>query len=539
MAKTYRVHPAIGVARVGDGALEHYRVGPEVPGAVIHRDGRFRDEHSHIPRQGARFRVFEYDSEQPLAQPREVRIDTTVARIEWTVHLANAKAAAVAFDARSPSGTSSEGRLRNAEITGPDRSQRLVIDPGPRTLAGAGKVSFTRGSGGNSPEAWPGPFADGSGITSLGAMFCDPTGRMTVVGGEGRAGSISGSELCHMANNDGWFDDTADGPVNARVVFADGRVVRAAGAWVIVAPPRYAPGLRSLVTLWDVLEDGAVRHHRLRPELFDSETQTFRPDYRPSFVGEIYPVLKAATDYGWVNSSAAGRHQWDYPALAQNPFPSTCPYCWSPRQIFKRIRPPHEWNNADSTGMPFLWGDAGRDSYHTLTPLQHHLLKQWSTGQFTSDWPPYAAEMSSQITARGLDLAALQNCAGGAFHPGFEVSRIVRNPNLMSPSDPLRIRHADDREGAVPGLQPGGLTAHLAVPWQVTLFHGGNYWWPTHRPNQVRRNANGPLMEEWARGIHSREEMLDGWRGLGFVKAASTASQRLFLEDERLLPDAD
>jgi hypothetical protein len=61
----YRIHPAIGIARVG--TSEDYYLAPESAGALpINPDGRpftardFRDESGLLRRQAARFEIFRY-----------------------------------------------------------------------------------------------------------------------------------------------------------------------------------------------------------------------------------------------------------------------------------------------------------------------------------------------------------------------------------------------------------------------------------------------------------------------------------------------
>src|SRR5262245_13499389 len=92
MAKQYKIHPAIGIARVGTSAETF--IGPEIPGQLAPpEDGRYRDTTGELRRQAARYWVFEYDSDQPEAAPQPVAAAANgVARIEWTVHLANKKA---------------------------------------------------------------------------------------------------------------------------------------------------------------------------------------------------------------------------------------------------------------------------------------------------------------------------------------------------------------------------------------------------------------------------------------------------------------
>ena len=51
-----------------------------------------------------------------------------------------------------------------------------------------------------------------------------------------------------------WHDDICDGPVDA-VVRVDGVEIPTDGAWVVTAPPNYAPDLKSWRTLYDALVD--------------------------------------------------------------------------------------------------------------------------------------------------------------------------------------------------------------------------------------------------------------------------------------------
>src|SRR5271155_3502956 len=68
-----------------------------------------------------------------------------------------------------------------------------------------------------------------------------------------------GVPVDEYANNDGWFDDMSDGVIKALVTFPDGHTEIAQPAWVAVGPPKFAPGIRNVVTLYDTLWDMAVR----------------------------------------------------------------------------------------------------------------------------------------------------------------------------------------------------------------------------------------------------------------------------------------
>src|SRR5207253_156431 len=93
--------------------------------------------------------------------------------------------------------------------------------------------------------------------------------------------------------------DTSDGPVNATILLKSGERIQATPAWVLVAPPRYAPQVANLVTLYDTIFDVAVRHLEHRPDIFTNGTWR-REDYRPYFESEIKPILERAEGYTWV-----------------------------------------------------------------------------------------------------------------------------------------------------------------------------------------------------------------------------------------------
>jgi len=218
------IHPAIGVARVGDSPGEYFVGSEESPAS-------YKDETGRIKRQAVRFRIFAYDAQDALIG----ELTAADATITWTVHLVNGKGAANRFTGSGP---------RNASVT--DRAS-LVIDPGPRTITGR--------------EA-PGSLFDTGAFLGtpvpLGELRTDDEGRLIVLGGAGHSGSPGDQPLPTFADNDGWYDDTSDGPVTASVLLADKTDIEVRPAWVVVAPPDFAPGIGNLVTLYDVAENAAV-----------------------------------------------------------------------------------------------------------------------------------------------------------------------------------------------------------------------------------------------------------------------------------------
>jgi hypothetical protein len=105
LPNTYRIHPALGIARVGDSPDEYF-VGPEAPGvppslnppdAPHDPNAGYKDDQGRIKRQGARFRIYEYTLDDMGVTTQVREITAADAQIEWEVYLANRKASAPRF----------------------------------------------------------------------------------------------------------------------------------------------------------------------------------------------------------------------------------------------------------------------------------------------------------------------------------------------------------------------------------------------------------------------------------------------------------
>src|SRR5215216_2164864 len=105
MAKTYKIHPAIGIARVGK-SDEGYFLAPETlegSPTELSDNGEngfkgYKDAAHLMRRQGARFRIFEYEQDAAGQQTLVREITVADAAIEWTARLASRKAAGVMMD---------------------------------------------------------------------------------------------------------------------------------------------------------------------------------------------------------------------------------------------------------------------------------------------------------------------------------------------------------------------------------------------------------------------------------------------------------
>lgn len=448
MATTYRIHPAIGIARVGD-SPDDFFVGPEIPGDHPDPPGGFKDGDCRVKRQAARFRIFAHHDDSSVEE-----ITDADAEIRWTVHLANAKAPFGGRNGGSPDVVA------------------LTIDPGPRTATGpdqrhlfdSGTITF----GGASTVSVP-----------LGEIRTDDESHLLVLGGHGAAASPVGNGIVGFWANAGWYDDVSDGPVTASITLrGSGTSPTVEPAWVIVGPPKFAPHQDSVTTLYDRLQQRMIDLG-----LLAAPTTT-------SYTHDVHPILQRARDMRWVEG-ILGAHSWPDPVMNQSLIDA----------IMARISAP----GGASPDMPRL---SGSDAALTVTQYAH--LQRWQSGSCAADWagPPVP---SATVTPDGLDRAALEACVGGAFFPGIEAGGLSAGsrPILESAyAAPFRLDHS--------ALAPGGISASMALPWHADFKACGDNWWPVPRPNDVLPQGSASSVR-WDRGVASMDDMVTGWKGLGFV----------------------
>jgi hypothetical protein len=539
----------------------------------------FRDGDGAVMRQAARFKIFAYDQPQ-LTYPgtdhgREVKIgdkvgDKTIMDIVWTVHVANKKnnffrIQSVGTEGEEKGFNIEEGieayeqrkgggfrypPIRDPEVgkTGakpctpgtvemlanPTRLQQLMIDPGPRTI----KSSDASGNAVNFNAATARTYAEPDGticqakgypvnfpsdhfdmcnaygpIDTLGQLRIEPnSGRLIVTGGYGKASAAQAENgdvpcLNDPIDNDGWFDDTSDGPVNAVILFNDGTHSQAVGGWCVTTDPSYAPQTRNVVSTWDDMFNAWVQKLDLMPNLY--KNGSFNPDFQPSFGDDIQPIFHGAFLQRW-NTNLPSKGVEGHHTMA------SITASTDPTQVvpdFKNlIRNPDDPDDVTGGKMPLALGDAGK-SFLTVSSTQHFLMMQWFDGKST-DTP------RNMGAGEKLDRAVLENCLGGRYSPGIDLTFIVRNPELFKQewqgeTGPFRIdeevldysdtagKTAFLGVGYVPNqpesVQPGDLSKFMSQPWHTDYnscaIHepdpnpvGNNtlYWsWPAQRPVQV------------------------------------------------------
>lgn len=518
------IYPGIGIARIGNSAAEFF-LGPELVDPVAEPWGFYRDSTGALKRQAARFRVYGLNA----AGHAVCELNASNAKVQWRVHLANKKAAWYQFQLAldiPEAASAMPSLLRNPTVA--DRSS-LIIDPGARHISGRNQHS------GPAHTFDTGMFVGTS--VYLGELRTDEEGRLIVMGGRGVSASFDGTKAVTFANNDGWHDDVSDGPVTAQVQF-EGKNLEVEPAWVVVAPPNYAPLQKSVRTMWDVMRDVAINANQIPMPL------------RPSFDKDIRPIFERLTHLQWVNQGYAAAFGW-------GGWRNLSTYQWLQRlsqndpadqELRQTIANEFRDLSRDAwapQSLPWLYGDAMSippvqtpRQNAVLTDMQLRMLQQWAKGEFDSDYRPHAngprrlEDIPIDEQPAILDRASLEFCVADAFHPGCEMTWPMRNSEMYM--GPFRVAHAPDGwvepsygaelipdtlsfpKGPIKGGQlPGGITRWMAIPWQTdTASCRSGYqktydpyvptFWPARVPNQVLTRENYDIVMDQKRPLAER-----------------------------------
>jgi hypothetical protein len=432
------------------------------------------------------------------------------------------------------------------DINDTRRRTDLVVDAGPRALAaraggtlhfnlktdcsyadGSGQISTASGYMKTFPDRLDMFDFDGP-IDTLGEMTVeDGTGRLIVVGGHGRCSAIRNSEsgnnpsMTDPIDNNFWFDDTSDGPVDAVIILSDGSRIQAIGSWFVCTDPGYAPQTKNVVSTWDDAFTSWVENLQLMPKLYDG-TQ-YQADFSASFESDILPILHGALLQRWNTSlpeKAIKGHEYIGLAKPSENGSEVLP------NFDGLIRNPGLKIDSDGNAtpdsavaqdgegakMPLALGDAMK-SFLSLANTQYFLMNQWHAGRFS-------AEARTLGVGEKLDKDVLENCLGGRYSPGIDLTFIVRDVHLYHQDwqgeiGPFRVNgktldYANSKpgqpflgEGYVPlrtnAVEPGDMCKFMSQPWHTDYNSCAShtpdpnppanntlYWsWPAQRPVQV------------------------------------------------------
>lgn len=571
--RSLAVYPPLGLARVGNAVGEDdFFLASEIAGQPPRPPSGMRDAAGALKRQGVLFRIY---AELHDGQVRELTAADGVA-IEWRVEIANLKAGWYQFNQAMdlPDGLAQPAPRRNASET---HRAELDIRPGPRSVSGASR----RG-----PEL---VFSDGSFYgrsVTLGELRTDAVGRLIFLGGLGAsAPKIAGTKPTTFANNDGWHDDVADGPVRASVAIGDVKLEATPG-YVVAAPPNFAPGLFGLVTMDDVAREVFITRG-----FVERATTT-------SFTRDVWPIFQRLTGLQWINHGlfvlygAGSPLDADSDAVLAKLRDGSEPNEPFRRRVLALFRSP---NGQAAAGLvplrtPEIYGDAFGENDESgaarlaVTPAMYDHLERWAAGVFSDDWSGAPAErhfddLNPVEQIAELERVGLYECLGGPFHPGIELSWPMRAPSIWASRYRLRVLPEGDRvrqdygaaltpgecldetNGPLVGVGPGSLTRWMGVPWQTdeascnsaadyepSTFLSMPSYWGARVPDQVLSveawerasfGANGALQRlkhfglrsDWLRDVRGRgyieriTQMVDEWWTLGIITRVETPAE--------------
>lgn len=639
--KSIRIHPGIGVARLGDS--DEFYIGPEAPGVVVDpggsggpgpSGGTYRDGQARLKRQAQRYRVYAYDVDDKVVA--ELTSDSgLVESLHWRVHVRNMKAANYAFQGAY---LFDPDHLRNPSIQPgkkPGERNQLIIDPGVHTIT-SGQVGAVVMKGdiftGLDRGSLPGELRF-EGFTpkdpskdvevtykaakdiELGQLRLDSKDRLLFIPAPGKGECVTTpkvvlsnpSETVSPPNGPdngknpltnqfayfnipGWWDDTCGGEIDVTVTLKDGTVLSTrdsvtsatdeggrnprAGAWIVTAPPKFAPHMYHVVSILD-------RVYEAFPEAYPYTGQ------KTNFYRDVYPVFANAVNYGWVSAEASGVLP-ETKGLAHGPgqpgnllLPQYMSLLADPSEQSKPIRQriyglmrhapgkngrlvdtllpappqrPSSWKSEefrrveDSAQMPKLWGTAGKplqnqqlgndfpDQFLSLTDWQLSHMRNWADGNFevgVLQDPVSLEQLPLAEQPHALDSSALQPTIGGGFHPGIEFPYLILYREYFAEA----FRVGKDNE-------PGAISAYMSSPWQGDFWSCNVAWWPTQRPDVVFEydpKTQTRTYREWFRGYDVDGEPLsstDGyqqmeyaWSKLGMVLPIKTEDGS-FLKDQ-------
>ncbi len=492
MVVEYKIHPSIGVARIGN-STDFYLSPIEIGGLPLECEEygderfdehgnpvfvkKFKDSEKKVRRQAAKFRIFKHDTEN-ISSPVEVDLsnDENIKKVTWRVHLANKKSAwhhfdfflgdlLIGKDNTYPKHEDPKSNYRNSDVEGDDR-KKLIIDFGYRELTSPSneKIFSISDTGVPNGYARNAPYHQQNGkgvkigatVTELGSMKTDSKMNLTVVGGKGIAG---GNEpYSDFAGGNEWYDDISDGPVLCELTLADGSVVTL-DAWVLVGPTKFAPELVNITTLYDTLFDVAVIHQKKIPELYDGEK--WNSNFCVNYDRDIAPIVERIGHYRWVanipsmtnfsnpsfdlrdNSEKNRKNREAYFSYFRKPAKEENGYGGENNVLSSSYKNSDKEGFYDEfvTGIPLMPANSGSNSagdqimdrFVTLSKTQYFFLEQWSKGKFTTE------PANDFLDLTPLDHADLGNSVGAPLCPGIEVTWSVRNPAIYS--TPFRIRH--------------------------------------------------------------------------------------------------
>lgn len=449
------IYPPIGISRVGNS--EKYFFAPEIPGLPSNPTNGFKDGNQKIKKQAQRFRIYAFDKKGRVVK----EITQGKDKITWSVKVANTKAAWFGFNNPLDMGEFAPGlpgKRRNEFFIGKERE---ALEIAPEEVSISGISINTEGLDKNfkmDGTFWKSPNEN---KVSLGDVRTDDKGRLIVVPADGVSNSaMQQNPINNFADNDGWYDDWADGYVKAKVTLADGLEIKVEPAWVACCGPDFAPEVPPFITMYDVVRDVMVNGKKQPLET--------KPTGKLSFREEILPFFRRLGLMEWTSAAANLREGWiETKSFLNDAFieqlADPSPVNKELRdKVFSQFRSPEDYKSYEEEKnyndnikykIPYMLGsgvnyDFSPAHWFTMPDLQYWILEQWNKGNFEND---YNTKLKVDETQKFEDIpldqqpmaltrSALEPLSGGGFHPGVELTWPLRQQAIFSDTEPYRIK---------------------------------------------------------------------------------------------------
>lgn len=578
----YRVHPAVGIARMGDSKTTYFltdekpwtpiapeqKIIPSQPNANPTPDRRkpgdeIRDKDKKLCKQGARFRVYGYQIEEKTVGGKKTRrllqtweCTSATHKLDWSVQVANLKASTHPTDYHDPS-----NKLANA----PDAIPLSSANGAHRNL----HVFVGQQLG---------PLALRNPRLNLGSCFLDADGRLTVLGSDGKIQRFIDTKVPNVPRSlfwSGWEDDAADGPVKVIVEAKanNGKpdkgkpATEAIGGWVVISMPDYGADAQAPVDLYSLAVNHALSRTKGPKPVGDrppnpNALQTYYQQIRPLQFSQ-YGVPYTITKYDRTAAAPARK-----PKHTSKPL--NIPYAKSDQTFKIYLRPARKtrghipenvWTGTAPTAPPYPYQYIGVSrpppapparpagltvasmpdlQFVAITEEQELAVQKWAAGTLPKGSDTAETSNKSNYAPYQLDRAHMESMSGGSFFPGIEVGRGAHYANVWLGRIGCDDNHYDarvtkevDHAGTVIGdAKPGYLTRDLACPWHADFYACDDPWWPHSRPITVQTAAKaaggwkefmsdsaGPLSSfDRHVGDHVSGGLAEHWSKLGFVR---------------------
>ena len=393
----------------------------------------------------------------------------------------------------------------------------LIIDPGPQRISGANQAMSTL----------RGKFMKTIDV-QLGDLLTDAAGRLIVLGGHGQSQSLPSSTLEDFADNDGWCDDAADGPVRATVrLHGSAAPIAADPAWVIVAPPDFAPAIENVVTLYDAVYNVMARFD---PRLAVSDTtKSLSPKTSIRFCDGSRTCIGSARlrRHATVKARTNALHLATERVVQQQARDDAARAAKSFRPCGSRTA-----GGGNMPKLPDLAVQEAPGASLTDDPIQ----ADGALGAGASSTPigpgRACADAARPVAGAGSAAGARPRRAGSVCRrallsrnrgqPGHARRGDLRQKAPVPHQRRARPRHADRSAWPCRGRPTSTIAA------STTARTGG----PASVRIEVRRgqDTHGRL---GAGGLGPAQDMVKKWSQLGFVVAKTVANKVQYVEDER------